>query len=157
MSDGIIIKSSTPTKNTQKINSIQKKTSHSKTKHLPLDNSNKSTKKRLSAFDEGIKEEFEGEDCNDFENNIQREKLDFENLTPDPEEQIGYDILGEQYIIDDDDELEVNEENMENFQNKVKASGVVYISFIPEGMNIHFIRKAFEEYGVSRIYLLPSI
>lgn len=63
--------------------------------------------------------------------------------------------FNEDLIFDEEDNKIVDAENLEDFREKVKQSGVVYISSIPEGMTVQFIRQSFETYGVTRIYLEP--
>ena len=63
-------------------------------------------------------------------------------------EELVFDAQGENDIVD--------AENLEDFREKVRKSGVVYISHIPEGMTVAFLRTTFENYGVSRIYLAPE-
>lgn len=55
-----------------------------------------------------------------------------------------------------DEDLELNEENLQDFKEKVRRSGVVYFSYIPEGLNVSTLRKKLESYGITRIYLVPE-
>jgi ESF2/ABP1 family protein len=47
-------------------------------------------------------------------------------------------------------------EDLKDFQEKVRKSGVCYLSFIPEGMTVGFLKKKLSNYGVNRIYLVPD-
>ena len=63
---------------------------------------------------------------------------------------------------------EINEyENIDLFQNpenltnineikeKIRRSGLIYLSNIPLGMTINSLRKLLDDYGIERIYLVP--
>ena len=50
----------------------------------------------------------------------------------------------------------ISKENIEDYREKVRKSGVVYISYIPEGMTVKFLREKLENYGLTRIYLAPK-
>jgi ESF2/ABP1 family protein len=63
-------------------------------------------------------------------------------------------LIDEQYIFEDEEE--VGEDKLQEFNDKVRRSGVVYLSYIPEGMTVGLLRRKFENYGVSRIYLVPD-
>ena len=85
-----------------------------------------------------------------------------ENESASEEENIDDQDFYNQEIIDFH---EYNEEDMtkekdliknsENYKLKIKKSGVIYISYIPEGLTINGLRKKLEKYGIKRIYLKP--
>lgn len=54
-----------------------------------------------------------------------------------------------------DEESNIEEDALE-YQERLKRTGVLYISYIPEGLTISIIRKKLEKYGVNRIYLVPE-
>lgn len=59
-----------------------------------------------------------------------------------------------------------NEENNEEtedlikkskvFNEKIKKTGVIYISYIPEGLSISLLRRKLEKYGVNRVFFKPQ-
>jgi ESF2/ABP1 family protein len=54
--------------------------------------------------------------------------------------------------FDEDNDIE----NVDEYNEKVKRSGVIYISHIPEGMNVSILRGKLENYGIKRLYLTPD-
>mmetsp|Transcript_31623 Transcript_31623/g.32846 ORF Transcript_31623/g.32846 Transcript_31623/m.32846 type:complete len:248 (+) Transcript_31623:11-754(+) len=54
-----------------------------------------------------------------------------------------------------DQEEEDLEKQSEEFKAKSRKSGVIFISYIPEGLTISLIRKKLQDYGVQRVYLKP--
>ena len=71
--------------------------------------------------------------------------------------QIDDDSLNEEILLDGQGENAlVDAENLEDFREKVKRSGVVYMSNIPDGMTVAYLRQRFQPYGVTRIYLAPE-
>jgi len=65
--------------------------------------------------------------------------------------------INEEILLDEQGENKlVSAENLEDFREKVKRSGVIYISHIPEGMTVNYLRERFSKYGVTRIYLAPE-
>lgn len=46
-------------------------------------------------------------------------------------------------------------EDAEEIKEKVRRSGVIYMSSIPLGMTVNALRKLLKDYGVNRIYLVP--
>lgn len=56
--------------------------------------------------------------------------------------------------INVNDEKDLIKES-EEYKLKVRKSGVIFISYIPEGLTVSLIRKRLENYGVKRIYLKP--
>jgi ESF2/ABP1 family protein len=65
-------------------------------------------------------------------------------------EEEDHDILPDHF--DDDNNIE----NVDEYNEKIKASGMIYISHIPEGMNVAILRSKLENYGIKRIYLVPD-
>ena len=45
--------------------------------------------------------------------------------------------------------------NLDEFKNKIKKSGIIYLSRIPIGMTIAELRKLLEKYEIKRCYLVP--
>jgi len=74
----------------------------------------------------------------------------------DDDEDNKYDQLGDEYLIDDDEEKAIEGENMEDYNERIRRSGVIYLSYIPQGLNSQLIREKFETYGVNRIFLVPG-
>lgn len=71
-------------------------------------------------------------------------------------EEIDFDMFGEHYIFEDDEDKPIDKDNLEDYNEKVRKTGVVYISYIPEGMTVGFLRTKLAKYGVTRIYLIPN-
>ena len=46
-------------------------------------------------------------------------------------------------------------EQSEEYKAKIKKSGVIFLSYVPEGLTIKMIRQKFEDYKPRRIYLKP--
>jgi len=61
--------------------------------------------------------------------------------------------------IDDIDEKFVNQPNdeltVEELREKIRRSGVLYMSRVPIGMKIIDIRKLLDDYGIERCYFVP--
>ena len=75
----------------------------------------------------------------------------------DTEEQnngLSFDIMGDNYI--NMDENPIQETDIEPYKEKIRRSGIVFISYIPENMKVMDIKNKFEKYGVNRIYLVPD-
>lgn len=73
------------------------------------------------------------------------------------EEQNFDDDYGQEFIISDhEEEKPIEGENLVDFREKIKKSGVCYLSYIPEGLNVGLLRSKMQKYGVSRIYLIPD-
>ena len=126
-------------------------------------NSNK--KNSIKSREEELKQELRNENNLNFENqNSQMENLsdlgDEKISISNNEEQENFDeneSINEEILLDGQGENElVNAEDIEDFREKVKKSGVVYISNIPEGMTVNYLRQKFETYGVTRIFLAPE-
>jgi ESF2/ABP1 family protein len=72
----------------------------------------------------------------------------------DNENDYSYDILGDNYL--NADENPIQETDIEAYKEKIRRSGIVYISYIPENMKVLDIKEKFEKYGVTRIYFVPD-
>lgn len=96
---------------------------------------------------EEIQNERDIQDIGKQEEEIQNELND--DQTDDLNEELLLDEQGENALIDADD-------NIQDFKEKVRKSGVVYLSHIPEGMTVGYLREKFQEYGVTRIFLAPE-
>ena len=46
--------------------------------------------------------------------------------------------------------------NIDDFNERVRRSGVIYISYIPEGLNVSILRSKLEKYSINRVYLTPD-
>ena len=53
-----------------------------------------------------------------------------------------------------EDEVELTTD-VNELKEKIRRSGVIYISSIPLGMTISSLRKLLSDYGAKRIYLIP--
>ena len=45
--------------------------------------------------------------------------------------------------------------NIDEIKEKIRRSGLIYLSNIPLGMTINSLRKLLDDYGIERIYLVP--
>ena len=45
--------------------------------------------------------------------------------------------------------------NVDEIKEKIRRSGLIYLSNIPLGMTVNSLRKLLEDYGIERIYLVP--
>lgn len=54
----------------------------------------------------------------------------------------------------EDDEKNLIEKSLD-YKSRIKKSGVMYLTYVPEGLKISLIRKKLDKYGVNRIYLRP--
>ena len=82
---------------------------------------------------------------------------DISNLTEEKEEE----------EVENKDEINLNEEDInedyinkneltvEELKEKIRRSGVLYMSRVPIGMKISDLRKLLEDYGMERCYLVP--
>lgn len=55
---------------------------------------------------------------------------------------------------ENDDEKDLIKDS-EDYKARVKKSGVIYISYIPDGLTVAIIRKKLSKYGVRRVFLKP--
>ena len=82
---------------------------------------------------------------------------DISNLTKEKEEEELENKnemnLNEEYI--NEDFINKNELTVEELKEKIKRSGVLYMSRVPIGMKISDLRKLLEDYGIERCYLVP--
>lgn len=101
------------------------------------------------------------------ENNLEDE----EDEISENNEEINEDEEDEDDIEDDDDfynkdynlEDDMNNKNKESelikeseeYKEKINKSGVLYISYIPEGLTVALIRHKLKKYGIQRVYLKP--
>jgi ESF2/ABP1 family protein len=67
------------------------------------------------------------------------------------------------FIIDEEFNLEdINEEqdllqNNQDYKEKIRRTGVIYLSYIPEGMTVNLLREKLSNYSPGRIYLVPDL
>lgn len=101
-----------------------------------------------------IEEEEQNSDFSEKENSLKNFEQNNKNedLVDESINEIIDDAISEN--LEDDKNLEDN--TLDKFKEKIKRSGVIYISYIPEGMTVSKLRKQFEKYGVNRIYLVPD-
>ena len=45
--------------------------------------------------------------------------------------------------------------NVEELKEKIRRSGVIYMSNIPIGMTVNNLKKLLKDFGVKRVYLVP--
>lgn len=63
-------------------------------------------------------------------------------------------IENEDELMENDDDKDLVEKSLD-YKSRIKKSGVMYITYVPEGLKISMIRKKLEKYGVNRVYLRP--
>ena len=118
-------------------------------------NSARKEMERILEQNKKIAEEKELNKVEEKENEID-ENLNVENLEGDEIDDDNYSV-NEEILFDGQGENElVAADNIEEFREKVRKSGVIYISNIPEGMTVSYLRHKFETYGVTRIFLTPE-
>ena len=91
-------------------------------------------------------------------NNSQQENIEEQNEENEEEQERNENIeeeedINEEYINErnyNNDELTVEE-----LHEKIKRSGVLYMSRVPIGMKIIDIRKLLDDYGIQRCYFVP--
>jgi ESF2/ABP1 family protein len=66
-------------------------------------------------------------------------------------------LLDEYYILNEDEHSENILENNKDYKEKVRRTGVIYLSHIPDGMNVNTLREKLSSYNPKRIYLVPDI
>ena len=78
------------------------------------------------------------------------------------DELIQEDSIKEYDLIDDaisehlDEDKDLEDNTLDNYKEKVRRSGVIYISYIPEGMTVSTLRQSLKKFGVNRIFLVPD-
>ena len=94
---------------------------------------------------------------NEISNNSQQENIEEQNEENEEEQEQNENIeeedFNEEYIKEgnyNNDELTVEE-----LHEKIKRSGVLYMSRVPIGMKIIDIRKLLDDYGIQRCYFVP--
>ena len=88
----------------------------------------------------------ENDDNNNEELNEEKEEKE-EN---EEEENENIDNIDEKFVNQPNDELTVEE-----LREKIRRSGVLYMSRVPIGMKIIDIRKLLDDYGIERCYFVP--
>ena len=58
-------------------------------------------------------------------------------------------------INEEEDNIQGNDLTVEELKEKIRRSGVLYMSRVPIGMKISELRKLLEDYGIERCYLVP--
>ena len=58
-------------------------------------------------------------------------------------------------LYEDEYDINQNELTIEELKEKIRRSGVLYMSYVPIGMKISDLKKLLEDYGVERCYLVP--
>ena len=82
-------------------------------------------------------------------NNMELDNQQESNEYQDEESQNDIDINEEGEKINE------NELTVEELKEKIRRSGVLYMSRVPIGMKISDLRKLLEDYGMERCYLVP--
>ena len=67
-----------------------------------------------------------------------------------------YDLIDDAISENLDEEKNLEEDTLENYKEKIRRSGVLYISYIPEGMTVITLKKNLSKFGVNRVYLVPD-
>jgi len=99
----------------------------------------------------------------DDESNLSKEQIIIQNQTENQNTEFELESIKEYDLIDDavsqnlEDDKNLEDNTLDNFKKKVRRSGIIYISYIPEGMTVSLIRKQLQKYGVNRIYLVPDM
>jgi ESF2/ABP1 family protein len=88
--------------------------------------------------------------------NIHEEEIEHVTVNENDIEEISHEELDEMVFDQDGENVPISNENIEDYREKVRKSGVIYISYIPEGMTVKFLREKLESYGLTRIYLAPK-
>ena len=84
---------------------------------------------------------------NDDDNNEEQNEEKEEN---EEEQNENIDDIDEKFVNQPNDELTVEE-----LREKIRRSGVLYMSRVPIGMKIIDIRKLLDDYGIERCYFVP--
>lgn len=119
---------------------------------------------RISLFNldnEGLSEndiEIEDDEISAFseENEIKENSIKNNLQNTDLESIQEYDLIDDVISENLDDDKNIENNTLDNFKEKIRRSGVIYISYIPEGMTVSLLRKQLQKYGVNRIYLVPD-
>lgn len=90
-----------------------------------------------------------------IKNNLNNDNNNEDNDSRDDLEDEEENQLDEIVFDQDGENIPISKDNIEDYREKVKKSGVIYISYIPEGMTVKLLREKLEPYGVTRIYLAP--
>jgi len=109
--------------------------------------------------------EIEEDELSEFEENLQKSiqssnntnKIEAkENKDNESESIKEYDLIDDAISENLEDDKNLEDNTLDKFKERIKRSGVIYISYIPEGMTVSQLRKYLEKYGVNRIYLVPD-
>ena len=88
-----------------------------------------------------------------------KDKIEKDNIELDSQQE-----SNESKEEENENEIDVNEEGdkinkkeltIEELKEKIRRSGVLYMSRVPIGMKISDLRKLLEDYGMERCYLVP--
>ncbi len=104
-----------------------------------MSDKSESSENDISENSQKEKSQNESEEENDNNNNEELEKQ---------EENIG--DINEEYTDNENNELTVEE-----LREKIRRSGVLYMSRVPIGMKISDIRRLLDDYGIQRCYFVP--
>ena len=58
-------------------------------------------------------------------------------------------------LMEDEYNINKNELTVEELKEKIRRSGVLYMSRVPIGMKVSDLKKLLEDYGIERCYLIP--
>ncbi len=97
------------------------------------------------------------DDIDNINNEIEHEKIDTNNNEEinDQDGNSEYDSINDEILLDENEMGEGNT-NIEEYREKMRRSGVIYLSNIPEGMTVNWLREKLKHYGVTRVFLNPD-
>lgn len=136
-----------------KKNSLGNMNKLNNTNNKPLlnESSQKTEDERFKIIEDKFASNSDDSEISDLERK-KNEKIE-ENETESVKE---YDLIDDAISENLDEEKDLEDHTLDNFKEKVRRSGVVYISYIPEGMTVSVLRKALSKYSANRIYLVPD-
>ena len=102
-----------------------------------MSESKKIKQKKNSKESEKNRQQLEEKDLNEEENSQSKNEID----------------INEEYINEND--MNKNDLTVEELKEKIRRSGVLYMSRVPIGMKISELRKLLDDYGMERCYLVP--
>jgi ESF2/ABP1 family protein len=63
-------------------------------------------------------------------------------------------------LLLNEDDMDVGHDDLlednKDYKEKVRRTGIIYLSHIPEGMNVNVLREKLSKYSPKRIYLVPD-
>jgi len=130
----------------------------SNSKQKVIDNRFKMDNKKFEDLseDEEQEEESFSDNNNDLVNKNENQENQDDNNSDNSESVKEYDLIDDAISENLDEEKNLEEETLENYKERIRRSGVLYISYIPEGMTVITLKKNLSKYGVNRVYLVPD-